>query len=477
LRRASSDQASWDERAGRLFAELEMPSKAMVRRAYRGAFDDHELDDVYNGAWVGTLRALATRHTQLTDQEIRSYVFTAVAHQAGKEIRRRKRRPTTSLDLASAVADVSPAPDARAGQAEDSRVTRDLLASLPKRRRAVLMLRYGWGLDPAQVCELVKGLSPRAYRKEITRGVDELTEKLRCFESGDWCADREPILKAYAAGLADSEQQLQAQQHLSHCRSCSEFVGRLSGHLHDVGSALAVPGAVDAVGGDRIELADRVGDLADRVREPLASLVGRGGSHVAEPAGQISSSGGLKGAGAAAAGVAAKLAGLGTAGKIAIACIGGGAAATVCVAVGVVRFGSVGDDPGRQVQAVSSRAGSGADSRNVAKLLAGEAVPAQPGPEPRSHRSRRSAPPASTTSPQHIPPPDPGAGSRWPRRWRETGHVRLLEPQPEPEPAPSEPVTPTAPPGEQDLGLAPAPATAPAPSAIRGQRRSSRIGS
>ena len=441
----------------------------MVRRAYRGAFDEDELDDVYNGAWVGTLRALASRHTELTDQEIRSYVFTAVAHQAGKEIRRRKRRPTTSLDLASSVADASPAPDDRAGQVEDSRVTRDLLASLPRRRRAVLMLRYGWGLDPAQVCELVKGLSPRAYRKEITRGVDELTEKLRRFETGDWCADREPILKAYAAGLADPEQKLQAQQHLSHCRSCSEFVGKLTGHLHDVGSALAVPGAVDAVGGDRIELGDTVGDLTSRLWEPLASLVGRGGSHVAEPAGQISSGSGLRGAGAAGAAVAAKLAGLGTAGKIAIACIGGGAAATACVA----GFGSVGDDPGRQAQAASSRAGSSADFRNVAKLLAGEALKSHPDPglvsDPHSPRSRQSAPSASTTARRHIPPPDSRAGSGlWSRRWHETDKVLLSKVQPEPEPPPAEPVTPPAPPTEQELAPAPATAPTPAPSAIRG---------
>ena len=440
LRRATPDPASWDERAARLFAELEAPSKAMVRRAYRGAFDDDELDDVYNGAWVGTLRALATRHTQLSDKEIRSYVFTAVAHQAGKEIRRRKRRPTTSLDLAAAVADASPAPDDLAGQAEDSRVTRDLLASLPRRRRAVLMLRYGWGLDPAQVCELVKGLSPRAYRKEITRGVDELTEKLRCFESGDWCADREPILKAYAAGLADSEQKLQAQQHLSHCRNCSEFVGKLTGHLHDVGSALAVPGAVDAVGGDRIELADRIGDLADRVREPLAWLVGRGGSHVAEPAGQISSSGGLKGAGAAGAGVAAKLAGLGTAGKIAIACIGGGAAATACVAAGVAPLGLGGRAARREAAAARRRRTPTTVPKSIAKRIARDVL------SPAAARARTRA----------------AAGARAARRSRR----------------PRSRCRPQLHRVSRTSGLAPAPAAAPAPapSANRGQAGSSQFG-
>ncbi len=77
------------------------------------------------------------------------------------------------------------------------------------------------------MCGLVKGLSHRAYRKEITRGVDELSAKLRLLERGQWCADREPMLKAYAAGLADDEQQRQARQHLSHCRHCVEFVGKL----------------------------------------------------------------------------------------------------------------------------------------------------------------------------------------------------------------------------------------------------------
>jgi RNA polymerase sigma factor (sigma-70 family) len=436
LRRAKTDPGSWDDRAARLFSELEAPAKAMVRRAYRGAFGDDELDDIYNGAWVGTLRALASRHQRLTDKEIRSYVFTAVAHQAGKEIRRRRRRPTAPLDHAAAVADGSPAPEDRAGQNEDSQVTRDLLASLPRRRRAVLMLRYGWGLDPAQVCALVKGLSPRAYRKEITRGIDELTENLKRFEAGDWCADREPVLKAYAAGLADPDQQIQAQQHLSHCRSCSEFVGRLSGHLHDLGGALAVPGAVDAVGGDRIELMDRLGDAADRIREPVASLLGRGGSQVAEPVGQVSSGGGLKGAGAAGAGVAAKLAGLGTAGKIAVACIGGGAAATACVAA-IAPFGPPGEPAKREVHPAAGVPEPDAQNR-IDRLARDLYTPPEPIPEPEPH-----------------PEPDPPAP-----------------------PSSTEPALPPAPAGEQDLGLAPAPAasSAPAPSANRAQAGSSQFG-
>ena len=172
----------------------------------------------------------------MDEEEIRRYVFTAVANQAGKELRRRRRRPTAPLERASSVADQGISPDERADQREQSRITRDLLSSLPRRRRAVLLLRYGWGLEPAQICELVDGLSPRAFRKEITRGVDELTNKMRTLEDGGWCAEREPVLKAFAAGIADAEQQRQAQHHLSHCRACTQFVGKLSGHLHDLGT-------------------------------------------------------------------------------------------------------------------------------------------------------------------------------------------------------------------------------------------------
>ncbi|MGH2782116.1 MAG: RNA polymerase sigma factor, partial [Thermoleophilaceae bacterium] len=281
LRGAADEQ--WRERSGRLFAEFERAATAMLRRAFRDAFSDEEIEDIYAGAWVGTLRSLAGRHGELSDDEIRSYLLTAVANQASKELRRRRRKPAAPLELVGPVADAADTPDERAAGAEDARLTRDLLASLPARRRAVILLRYGWGLEPRQVCGLVKGLSPRAYRKEITRGVDELTAKMKSVESGEWCAEREPILKAYAAGLANADQARQAQAHISHCRSCSEFVARLSGHLHDLGGAIAAAGAVDGLDG-HISFGDRALALGDRARDAVAGLSGNGGTDGAESA-------------------------------------------------------------------------------------------------------------------------------------------------------------------------------------------------
>ena len=332
--RASESDPGWQERSARLFEELRGPCAGMVRRAYGSAFADEEIEDVYANAWMGTLRALESRQASMDEEEIRRYVFTAVANQAGKELRRRRRRPTAPLERASSVADQGISPDERADQREQSRITRDLLSSLPRRRRAVLLLRYGWGLEPAQICELVDGLSPRAYRKEITRGVDELTNKMRTLEDGGWCAEREPVLKAFAAGIADAEQQRQAQHHLSHCRACTEFVGKLSGHLHDLGTGASLT-AMGLADDGNVSVPDRLGELSERARDAISGAVSKGGAQASE-SGLTSLPGAApRGAGAAGVGIVAKLAGAGVAGKAALACVTGGAVATVCVVAGV----------------------------------------------------------------------------------------------------------------------------------------------
>jgi RNA polymerase sigma factor (sigma-70 family) len=425
--RSEGGQAAWHERAGRLYEDLRAPARAMVRRAFRGAFSDEEIEDAYSNAWLGTLRALAPRQGRMGDEEIRKYVLTAVAHQASKELRRRGRKPTAPLEKAGSVADAAALPEERVTQREDSRVMRDLLTSLPRRRRAVLLLRYGWGLEPAQVCELVKGLSLRAYRKEITRGIDDLADRLRRLERGEWCADRESILKTYAAGLADVEERRQAEHHLAHCRHCADFVARLSGHLHELGSTAAISGGLDAVHDGHFGVVDRVGDVLDRVRSSIPGLSQRAGDATPnDTATQLATSGGLRGGGAAGAGALAKLAGLSTVGKVAVACITGGVAAT-CVATGVapIALPHPADSPEEHARPTAGAAAS----HHVAR-------------PPAVHFAEiRSDDPAETP-----PPPDP------PDQGGSEGTAE--PPPPEPPPETTTPA-PTVPAGEVDLGLAP----------------------
>lgn len=427
----------WRERAGRLFVEFERPAKAMVRRAFRGAFDADELDDIYSGAWIGTLRALAGRHTELADDEVRSYVLTAVANQASKELRRRRRKPTAPLELVGSVPDSGESPEERVASREQSSIARDVLASLPPRRRAVMLLRYGWGLEPSHVCALIEGLSPRAYRKEITRGVDELAAKMRAVESGEWCTDREPLLKSFAAGLADEDERRQARAHLAHCRACAGFVARLSGHLHDVGGSVGAVGAIDGLDGN-LALAERLVDLGERV----GGLVARGSANgVGEVSGPLIGSGGARGAGVAGAGVLAKLAGVGAAGKLALACVGGGVAVTACIAAGVTPLGG--------------------DSK----------------PTPERERTANKHPDPKRAKPVHVAVSPSLAGDEGTAAAPADGAVDSApapadrEPEPAPEAkAPAPTVEVSAPPEEQEFGVAaaavpppPSQSSAPAP--------------
>jgi RNA polymerase sigma factor (sigma-70 family) len=295
----SGSRGAWDQRYGRLYEDLKRPARAMVRRAFGSAFGEAEIEDIYGNAWLATLRALKARRDALSDGELRKYVLTAVANHASKELRRRGRRPTAPLDDAPEVADVNEPPDERAATKEQSQLARDVLGTLPPRRRAVLMFRYGWGLKPHEVCGLVKGLSPRAYRREITRGVSEVSAKLRLVEQGRWCNDREPVLRAFASGTADSQQKREAEQHLAHCRHCTEYVARLNGHLRELGSAIAWTGAIDVFGRE-VGLAGHLADLVGRARETAAGLIHRGGDAADVAATNVAATAGTRGAGGAA---------------------------------------------------------------------------------------------------------------------------------------------------------------------------------
>jgi DNA-directed RNA polymerase specialized sigma24 family protein len=112
---AESAAGSWNARYGRLYDELWRPARAMVKRAFGNAFGEDAIEDLYGNAWLGTLRALERRKTELSDGELRKYLLTAVANQASKELRRRGRRPTTSLEVARGVPDGGELPSAPPG--------------------------------------------------------------------------------------------------------------------------------------------------------------------------------------------------------------------------------------------------------------------------------------------------------------------------------------------------------------------------
>ena len=433
--------AGWEERCSVLYEDLRKPARVMVARAYGRALSPEEVEDVYANAWTSTLAALRGREATMSDEELRSYLLTAVAGHAGKEMRRRSRKPSAPLEdvHAQVLADAhQPSPEERVAGAETASVARDLLASLPPRRRAVMLLRYGWGLSPAEICGMVAGLSPRAYRKEITRGVEEMIERLGALESGGWCESRLPILRDYVAGLADEETRRQAVGHVAHCRQCAELVRRLSGRLHELGSGVVLGTvALEGTGSDAA-LLERISALADRGREGLAERA----EAAADLATGVAMSGAGRGAGATGTGIAAKLATLGAAGKTALACVGVGAAAGAFIAVGVVPGVGTGakevrpearEKPARAILGARDQ-GPPVSAEVVRATAAGDVVPVADGAAG-ADRNRSDGGDGEGDDPAEAnggdPPEQPAAGEQ------EFGLPTPSQPAPEPAPEPA----------------------------------------
>jgi RNA polymerase sigma factor (sigma-70 family) len=354
VRRAPAG-AGWDERCAALFEDLRKPARVMVHRAFGRAFSPDEVEDVYANAWTSTLAALRGRERSMTDDELRSYLLTAVANHASKEMRRRSRKPASPLEDVHAQVVSDPhqlSPDERATGSETGSQARDVLSSLPKRRRAVMLLRYGWGLEPKEICRLVEGLSPRAYRKEITRGVEQMIERFRSLEAGEWCSTREPLLRDYVAGTADEDEKRQALEHIAHCRACHELVTRLHADLHELATPLAWLTVAGTIGDREFSVGERLSSLFDRGRDAAATAAQ--GGEAASPATAAALGTGARGAGALGTGLLAHVAGIGTAAKVAIGCIG--VAGVACVAGGVTPLSlGGGDGPGPRPIDVDAR--------------------------------------------------------------------------------------------------------------------------
>lgn len=312
----------------------------MLQRGFGPQLDEHAREDVYANAWASSLSSLGGRIAQMTDGELRNYIFAAVTTHAGKELRRRRRKPTARVDSAVFASDDSEEPADLVERHETQRVLRDVLVSLPERRRRVITMRYAMGLGPTEICEAIDGLSARAYRKEITRGVKEVATKLGLVDSGKWCGEREQVIRRFANGDRSDATAEQAQSHLAHCASCAAMVRDLSGTLNDLGSVGAVAvlaGASAAEPG----FVDRVAAVGGRLKEAVTSSVSGSGQADGLIA-AAASSGGTRGGGSALiAGLGAKLGALGVAGKVAAGCLGTGAAMATCVAAGVVPVSAV----------------------------------------------------------------------------------------------------------------------------------------
>lgn len=388
----------------------------MLARAFGSQLDEHAREDIYSTAWSASLSSLGGRIDGMSNAELHNYVFSAVSTHAGKELRRRGRKPVDSLEGIEPSGGSDGGPADLVVRREDQQVLRDVMASLPERRRQVITLRYAVGLTPQEICEVVTGLSLRAYRKEIQRGVKDLADRLSLVERGEWCARLESEIRSFARGQANAAGQEQARAHLAHCAGCSRAVRELARSLNDL-SLLPVAGILAGSSATGTGVIDGASGLVDRAKGAVGSVVARAGDAEAV-AGSLASSGGTRGgATALLAGLGTKIGALGVAGKVALGCVGATAGLATCVATGVVPASAVDgllpEKPSAD-RAVESQIGApepAPELESVVNIGDGDkGDTTSPAPEPDadaasgSESAKESADPGPVIAPQSVTP-------------------------------------------------------------------------
>lgn len=147
---------------------------SMVRLAHTLTLDEGRAEDVVQESFA----KLWSAWSRVRDDDVDAYLRQIVVNQALSSYRRRwwRERPTDDLpELAI---------DAQTGHIDDRQSLIGALAALPKRQRAVIVLRYAWDMSEMQVAEVL-GCSVGTVKTQASRGLTRLRAQL-----GDvWYAD------------------------------------------------------------------------------------------------------------------------------------------------------------------------------------------------------------------------------------------------------------------------------------------------
>ncbi|KAF1726805.1 RNA polymerase subunit sigma-70 [Pseudoxanthomonas mexicana] len=136
--------------------------------ARRGAND--EAEDLVQETYLRLLRAHQGQGERIANPE--AYLFTAALNLAREQAARRQRTPVPMEDveqLAALVTHADGVEDATE-RAQRRQHMQALLASLPARTRAVLVMQYRDGLTYRQIGERL-GVSPHMVKTHVVRGL------------------------------------------------------------------------------------------------------------------------------------------------------------------------------------------------------------------------------------------------------------------------------------------------------------------
>lgn len=245
-------------------------------------FDDDERLAIYHDAWV---RALAKRESGERIENLRAYLMATCSAEAMHAVSRSKAPTPVAPDepLFTGLADESAPVEDQVVMRDQTRLARDLIASLDQRQRDVLKLRWDLQLDGSEV-RAALGLTRRQYQRLTEEGAAAIAKRVEELEDGTWSRRQRSLLMACLVrasgnesprrGIANARQRMEAQRLLESDPHFAALYAEVRGALDRgavllplpvlFGSESAVPAG--ATGGFE-DLRERLGDLIGAVKQ------------------------------------------------------------------------------------------------------------------------------------------------------------------------------------------------------------------
>lgn len=160
-------------------------------------FDEHQVDDVVQDAWVAALEG-----GPRSPSSARAWFASVVRNQIFERWRKEKRRRRREEEFAPRERIPSTA-EVAAREAARKEVV-DAVLALDEIYRSILLLRFFEGLPPREIAERIKLPVQTVYTRQ-QRGLAQLREKLDAQHDGNrqsWCLGLVPIAASYEKALA-----------------------------------------------------------------------------------------------------------------------------------------------------------------------------------------------------------------------------------------------------------------------------------
>jgi hypothetical protein len=375
-----------------------------------------EREEIVSDCWEALYRCEAEGEVDLDQFDGRIKWLRERAHNRGLEaVRNHASRRTELTDPQDeAFTEELAGGDAEAdAMAElDDELIQDFARTLNGNDRRVFAGTIALGMKPADI-QRATGMSRKRYERVSARVNDHAARFFLALQMPGLEEAKARLASAIESGEVNQTQLLAAEKIAVEDPELQRALDRYHSVLHALGLAIPAHAALRDLLGEKASFLERAAAGADRGREAVLSLFGRGGEQATEV--------GVSATGAGAAGTGGILAAVG--GKAAVG-LCAGAAATACVATGVV--------PGLSLK--------GLDDKDDGARPAVEREVARVSRENDVERMSALAPPPESTTPEPASPSEPD-----PAPAPQPSPDPAPAPAPAPEPAPDQTVADPAP--------------------------------